>query len=337
MRILRELISEYCRTGEPVGSRTLAHLTKLGLSPATVRNALADLEESGYIAQPHTSAGRIPTDKGYRFYVNHLLRSQAINVKHRELIENQIQETGGNFQDLLLLTTELLARFSHNVALAVGPDQEKMTLENIEFVKISSKKILAIVVTQGGVVTNKVIDLEESLLQEELTRIANYLKSEFAGQTLPAIRARLLDLRRQEQIQYDILLQRAILLSEKTLQNHGERDRIFITGTSQIINYPEFANSGMTRDLLEALEQKSKIIRILTQFIDGEGIHILIGSENEDPDLQAFSFITSAYSYQDQPIGTLAILGPKRMEYERMIPLVGHIARLVSDILSRES
>jgi heat-inducible transcriptional repressor len=337
MRILRELISHYCLTGEPVGSRTLSRKTRMRLSPATIRNVLSDLEEMGYIMQPHTSAGRIPTDKGYRFYVNHLLKNCPLNDRQKEMIEDSIHHSAGNFSDLLLLTTELLSRLSHNVAMAVVPDLNKMKLENIEFVKISSKKILAIIVTKGGVVANKVIEIEEPLLQDELTHIGNYLKTEFIGQTLPEIRRRLLDLKRQEQIHYDLLLQKAVLLSQKTLEDQPDREQIFIIGASQIVSYPEFAGTGTPRDVLEALEHKSRMIQILTGCIDGEGIHILIGSENKDPDLQEMSLISSAYQYQNQPIGTLGILGPKRMEYARMIPLVGHIARVVSDILNRDN
>lgn len=337
MRILRELIGQYCMTGEPVGSRTLSRKTRMGLSPATIRNVLSDLEEWGYIMQPHTSAGRIPTDKGYRFYVNHLLKNHSLNERQKEMIEDSIGQSAGNFRDLLLLTTELLSRLSHNVAMAVAPDMNKMKLENIEFVKINSKRILAIIVTGGGVVANKVIEIDEPLLQDELTRIGNYLKTEFVGQTLPDIRKRLVDLKRQEQIHYDLLLQKALLLSQKTLEDQPNGDQIFIIGASQIVGYPEFAGAGATRDVLEALEHKSRMIQILTECIEGEGIHILIGSENKDPELQEMSLISTAYQYQNQPIGTLGILGPKRMEYSRMIPLVDHIARVVTNILNRDN
>lgn len=335
MKILRELITEYCLTGEPVGSRTLSRRSRLNLSPATIRNVLSDLEEMGYIMQPHTSAGRIPTDKGYRFFVNYLLKTYSLNDRQKEMIEEKILHSRGNFQDVLFLTTELLSRLSHSVALAVTPDLNKMMLENIDLVKISSKRVLAIIVTRGGVVTNKVIEIEEALTQDELAQIGNYLKTEFVGMSLPEIRSRLLELKRQEQIKYDLMLQRAVLFSQMTLEDPTDRDQIFITGASQIVNYPEFASGAFTKDVLAALEQKSRMVEILTECIDGEGIHILIGSENKDPNLQELSLISSAYRYQDQPIGTLGILGPKRMEYARLIPLVDHIARVVSDILTR--
>jgi heat-inducible transcriptional repressor len=332
-KILRELISLYCQTGEPVGSRTLSKRTKLSLSPATIRNVLADLEESGYILQPHTSAGRVPTDKGYRFFVNHLLRNPQLNSVQKEMIQKHITNTPGHFEELLVLTTQLLSRLSHNVALAVAPNLEKMILENVDFVAISPSRILAILVTKGGVVSNKVIEMEEPVGHDELVQIANYIRTEFCGQTLPGIRRRILKTMRQEQIQYDNLLRRAMILSQKSLEAPAG-DQLYVIGASQLVNYPEFSDLSRTREILEALEQKSKILHILTECIEGEGIHILIGSENRDLGVDGLTLISSAYRYQDEPIGTLGILGPTRMEYGRIIPLVDHIAKVVSEILS---
>lgn len=337
-RILKELVSLYCLTGEPVGSRTLSKKTKLGLSPATIRNVLADLEQMGYIAQPHTSAGRVPTDQGYRFYVNHLMRNYDLNSSQKEMIESQMQRRGGDLQNLLLLTTELMSHLSHSIALAVTPNLEKLVLENIEFVQINSCRVLTIVITRGGVVTNKVIDLDEPLTQAELTRIANYIKSEFNSQTLPTIRKRILDLMKQEQSQYDQLIKRAMVLGQKIVEaTAAETENLVVTGAAQLVHYPEFANIQATRGILEALEEKSKIVRILTEFIEGEGIHIVIGSETGDPELKGLSLISSPYRYQNEAVGTLGILGPTRMEYGRVVPLVEHIAKVVSNILSREN
>lgn len=336
-RILKELVSLYCLTGEPVGSRTLSKKTKLGLSPATIRNVLADLEQLGYISQPHTSAGRVPTDRGYRFYVNHLMRNYDLNTSQKEMIESQIQHQGGDLQNLLLLTTELMSHLSHSIALAVTPNLEKLVLENIEFVQINSCRVLTIVICRGGVVTNKVIDLDEPLTQADLTRIANYIKSEFNSQSLPTIRKRILDLMKQEQSQYDQLIKRAMILSRKILEATADTENLVVTGAAQLVHYPEFANIQATRGILEALEEKSKIVRILTKFIEGEGIHIVIGSETGDPELKGLSLISSPYRYHDEAVGTLGVLGPTRMEYGRVVPLVEHIAKVVSNILSREN
>lgn len=336
-RILKELVSLYCNTGEPVGSRTLSKKTKLGLSPATIRNVLADLEQLGYIAQPHTSAGRVPTDQGYRFYVNYLMKNHDLNSSQKELIETQMQQRGGDLQNLLLLTTELMSHLSHSIALAVTPNLEKLVLENIDFVQINSCRVLAIVITRGGVVSNKIIELDEPLTQADLTRIANYIKSEFTAQTLPSIRKRILDLMKQEQTQYDQLIKKAMMLGQKIIEATVDTENLVVTGAAQLVHYPEFANIQATKNILEALEEKSKIVRILTQFIEGEGIHIVIGSENGNPELKGLSLISSPYRYRDEAVGTLGILGPNRMEYGRVVPLVEHIAKVVSSILSREN
>ncbi len=336
-RILKELISLYCITGEPVGSRTLSKKTKLVLSPATIRNVLADLEQMGYIAQPHTSAGRVPTDQGYRFYVNYLMKNHNLNSSQKELIETQMQQRGGDLQNLLLLTTELMSHLSHSIALAVTPNLEKLVLENIDFVQINSCRVLAIVITRQGVVSNKIIELDEPLTQADLTRIANYIKSEFNSQTLPSIRKRILDLMKQEQTQYDQLIKKAMMLGRKIVEATVDTENLVVTGAAQLVHYPEFANIQATKNILEALEEKSKIVRILTQFIEGEGIHIVIGSENGNPELKGLSLISSPYRYRDEAVGTLGILGPTRMEYGRVVPLVEHIAKVVSSILSREN
>jgi heat-inducible transcriptional repressor len=289
----------------------------------------------GYISQPHTSAGRVPTDKGYRFYVNHLIKNQSLNSSLKDLIQTQFENRSGDLQDLLLLTTELMSHLSHSIALAVTPNLEKMVLENIDFVKVNSTRVLAILITAGGVVSNKVIDLEDPITQEELTGIANYIKSEFAAQTLPAIRSRILEMMKRDQTQFDQLIKRAMVLSQKMLEAATAREDLYITGASQIVQYPEFSNVRTTGHILEALEEKSKIVRILTQCIEGEGIHIVIGSENQHPDLKGLTLISSPYKYFDQPVGTLGVLGPTRMEYARVIPLVDHIATVVSNILSK--
>jgi heat-inducible transcriptional repressor len=334
-KILRELISIYCNTGEPVGSRTLSKKGKMELSPATIRNVLSDLETMGYITQPHTSAGRVPTDKGYRFFVNNLLRSQDLNALQKEWIENRIQPSSGDFEKILLLTTELLASLSHHVALAVAPNLDKMILQNIDFIHVNDHRILAVTITKGGLVTNKIIEMEESFNQEELTRISNYIKSEFCGRTLPSIRSQIMHLMKQEQIQYDMMMKKAVLLSKKTLAPSTEPEQLFVIGASQIVNYPEFSNIANARELLEALEEKSKILRLLTECIEGDGTHIFIGSENKDVELKGLTLISSPYKYQEQSVGTLGILGPTRMEYGRVIPLVDHIAKVVSNILTR--
>ena len=336
-RILKELISHYCITGEPVGSRTLSKKIKLGLSPATIRNVLSDLEQMGFISQPHTSAGRIPTDQGYRFYVKYLMKNQNLNSSQREMIEAQMQQRGGDLQNLLLLTTELMSHLSHSIALAMTPNLQKLVLENIDFVLINSCRVLAILITKGGVVSNKIIELEEPVTQAELTRIANYIRNEFSTQTLPSIRKRILDLMKQEQTQFDQIVKKAMILGKKMLDSTIADENLVVTGASQLVYYPEFANIHATRNILEALEEKSKIVRILTQCIEGEGIHIVIGSESRNPELKGLSLISAAYKYYDEAVGTVGILGPTRMEYGRMIPLVDHIAKVVSSILSKEN
>lgn len=305
------------------------------LSPATIRNVLSDLEEMGYIQQPHTSAGRVPTDKGYRFYVNTLMRNHVLNTGERLMIETAIHESAGNVQGLLNLTTNLLAHLSRQIALAVAPSMDKVVLENIDFVPINSTRVLAVLVIRGGVVSNKILEMDEPASAEELVRIANYIRSKFYGMSLPSIRSRLLELMKQEQTQYDLLLKKAAQLGQKML-DHTEAEQLYVNGASQVVSYPEFSDANKTRELLEALEEKSKIVRILTQCIEGEGIHILIGEENHT-DLEDMSLISSPYKCGDQSAGSLAILGPTRMEYARIVPLVDHIAKVVSSILSKEN
>ncbi len=303
--ILKAVIRNYIDTGEPVGSRTIAKLHPEGLSPATVRNIMADLEEAGYLTHPHTSAGRVPTDRGYRYYVDSLLAGTELHRSDREKV------------------AEVLRR-------------PASLLRHIEFVALGPRRILAILVDRSGVIHNRIAEMSEDFTQEELDRIGRYLVVEFQGKTLTEIRAGLLDRMRQEKAAFDTLLSRAIALGNQVLQAPEEKDekQVYLRGTPNILQQPEFADMDEMRRLFETFEAKGKLVKILDEVMALDGLRVVIGSEHPDPDLAHISLIASPYRVADRIGGSLGILGPTRMEYARAIALVDYISKLFSRILT---
>ncbi len=332
--ILKAVIRSYISTGEPVGSRTIAKLYPEGLSSATIRNIMADLEEAGYLMQPHASAGRVPTDRGYRYYVDTLLTGTELPRSDRIKVEEALSHPESLPQAMEEIS-RLLSRLSNQVGFVVSPDHNRAILRHIEFVSLGPNRILAIMVDQAGVIHNRIAQTSEDLPQDELDRIGRYLVSEFRGQSLMEIRGTLLKMMRQEKATFDTLLARAITLGNQFLQAEQEADKqVYVQGTANILQQPNFANIEEMRRIVETVEAKGKLVKILDEVIESEGLRVVIGSEHPDPNLAHLSLITSPYTVADQPAGTLGILGPTRMEYAKAIALVDYISKFLSRILT---
>jgi heat-inducible transcriptional repressor len=336
--ILSAIISEHLFTGEPVGSKILAEKFEntFGMSSATIRNVMSELEESGLLEQPHTSAGRIPTDKGYRFYVDNLLGVLSLSDEDLRLInmEFSLSETPDR---LMERTSQLLSALSQNIGIVVSPSLANDRLQHIEFLNLSDKRILVIMVSAPNIVHNKIIRLEETFSQEDLNRTARYLNIEFGGKSLSIIRTEILRLMHEEKTLFDKLLQTAIILCSQSIEsdNYGE---IFIDGTSNIVSKPDFANFEKLRELLKTMEEKSRLVQILNGCIikdssNQDKVQIIIGSENNTPSLQNCSLITAPYRIGNtDTIGILSVLGPTRIEYARMISIVSYISRMIEKL-----
>jgi heat-inducible transcriptional repressor len=333
--ILRRIIASYILTGEPVGSRTIARMTREGLSPASVRNVMSDLEEMGLLAQPHTSAGRVPTDLGYRYYVDALLPEGHLEPDERRLIESSLSRTGGEFSEAMEVIPKLLSRLSHQVGYLVSPRTKDAVLKHIEFVRLHDRRLLVIFVDRSGVVSHRILATDEDYSQEDLERAGRYLVGEFAGLTVKEIRSRLVGLMAEEKAALDRMIRNATTLGTRYLDAEADDRRLVLEGTTNMMKQPEFADMATMRGLLEAFEEKHRLVKLLDRCFHTSGVKVLIGSETDDPTLDSLSLVACAYRLDDRASGYLGILGPTRMEYDRAVALVDYISRLFSTLLTR--
>jgi heat-inducible transcriptional repressor len=348
--VLSAIINEHLVTGEPVGSRTIsdrfAHAS--GWSPATIRNVMAELEELGLVEQPHTSAGRVPTDKGYRYYVDHMLGearlSQADFAAINSLLGDLRGDTGGTSGHLMERTSHLLSELSDNVGIVVSPSLADNVLQHIEFVRLADNRILVILVSSSNIIQNKIVRVDDALGQEELDRTARYLNVEFNGKSLAAIRAEILELMRQEKALYDKLLQNAILLCERSLEGEeGAGGQVFVDGASNILMKPDFMDTERMRELFRTFEEKSRLVKILNECMErdsqlvGRDVQVIIGRENTTPSMRDCALITAPYRLgAGQAVGAIGVVGPMRIEYARMMAVVNYVARHIERIFWEE-
>jgi heat-inducible transcriptional repressor len=341
--MLSLLIQTHIATGEPVGSRTISGMTRERLSPATVRSIIAMLEEGGYLEQPHTSAGRIPSSKGYRVYVDQMMQQTLLSASEESAIQQvllgPLQETGfPNVDQLMSRASHLLSHFSESVGIVISPSITQDIIKHIDFVRLGDGRILVITVSRAGQVQDRLVAIDEDLTQDELNRTANYVNSNFSGMTLPAIRAELLKRLSEDKDLYDRLVQNAILIWEQALSESNPGDpEVFVEGAPKIVTNPDFGDTSLLRDLLQVFEEKSRLVKILTECLNESTLNplaIRIGAENTLPTLRGCTVITTYYGYGNQIIGTIGVVGPVRMEYARTIGAVSYVARLLEQTLS---
>jgi heat-inducible transcriptional repressor len=345
--VLAELIREHLRTGETVGSRAVSDRCAgaSGWSSATIRNVMGELEEAGLVEQPHTSAGRVPTDKGYRYFVDHLIGDARLTRNDLDAIDRTLGDsssTGGHAQGRLMeRVSHLLSELSENVGIVVSPSLSENCLQHIEFVSLSDGRILVVMVFAPNVIQNKIIRTDEPLSQDDLERTARYLNAEFGGKSLPVIRAEILRRMQAEKILYDRLLRNAVLLCERSLEGEGaEAGDVYVDGASNILSKPDFADIARLRELFRTLEEKSRLVQILGECIAaserGGGVSVLIGRELDAPSMRACALITAPYRIgAGEVAGTIGVVGPMRIEYARTMAVVNYVARRVESVLGR--
>jgi heat-inducible transcriptional repressor len=333
-RILEAVIEDYIATAEPVGSRSITRSHALALSPATVRNVMSELEEMGLLVSPHTSAGRIPTDKAYRLYVNSILEVKHIARDNREEIQRRCRLAGKDLAQVLHETSRLLSSTSSYMGVVMAPRLAANVFHQIEFVKLASRRILAIMVSQNGTVQNRLIQIEEEIVQEDLVRMANYLNGLLQGLTIAQVRERLVEEMQSEKVRYDSMMAKALSLSEQTISTDGPE--LFLEGQANILEQPEFADAGKMRDIFRAFEKKSLLLDLLDRSMQADGVQIFIGAESHLLKMEGMSLITSTYMTGKDTVGVLGVIGPTRMGYGRVIPIVDYTAKLISRLLEAE-
>jgi heat-inducible transcriptional repressor len=334
-RLLAALVREYIATGEPVPSQTLARESGIAVSSATVRNVLARLEAEGYVHQPHTSAGRVPTDRGYRVFVDLLLESRK-PTRPADRVELQLRqhaERSPLIDDLLASVSHMVSRASRHVGFAIAGTDDAV-LQRIEFVALGGSRVLVVVVSRGNQVTQKVIDAGEEFRSDELVEAANYLNTEFAGVPLLDVREAVLARLAQERTLYDQLMARALRLARSTLEELPTHQGFHVEGAASLLDAPppEGVSLPTLRALLEMMEEKERMVRLLNRYIDGPGLTVVIGGEHTAPDLRPFSLIASTTS-DGSTIRTVGIIGPMRMHYSRAISVVDGVTQAVARVL----
>jgi heat-inducible transcriptional repressor len=344
--ILATIIHEHLVSGEAVGSHIIAekfaHAT--GWSSATIRNVMGELEKAGFLEQPHTSAGRIPTDQGYRYYVDNIIDGMRVSRADLKAIEGI-----GSADDMKVRPDRLMENASHvlseiskNVGIVVWPSLAENCLQHISFLNLPDNRILVALVSSSNTVQDKVIRLKESFTQAELDRTARYLNTEFQGKSLRAIRAEIIRLMKADKALYDQLLRNAILLCEESLEGEeSAAGEVYVDGAFNILTKPEFANREKLRELFDTLEEKSRLVKILNECLSSDRISrdvkVVIGNENLSPSMKHCAVITASYRLAGDISGTLGVVGPTRIEYGRMMAVVNYLARFIERALSNQA
>jgi heat-inducible transcriptional repressor len=347
--VLGAIIKEHLVTGEAVGSRVLSDRFAhgYGWSSATIRNVMAELEEGGFVEQPHTSAGRVPTDTGYRYYVDNMIGEARLSRSDLTAIDRVFSSTGfdsASYDRIMEKASHTLSELSENVGIVVSPAIAENRLEHIEFVQLSDNRILVVLVTGSNSIHNKIIRMEENLTQEELEQTARYLNTEFSGKTLIAIRAEILELMRVEKALYDRLLRNAVLLCDMSLEGEeSSTGDVYVDGASNILTKPDFVDVDRMRELFRTLEAKSRLIEILNKCVSREqyafpgDVQVVIGREHPTSSMRNCALITAPYRIgSNESLGTLGVVGPMRIEYSRIMAMVNYMAQLIERRLSEE-
>lgn len=333
MGLLKTLVERYIQGGQPVGSRTLARDSGMNLSPATIRNVMSDLEDLGLVASPHTSSGRVPTVQGYRLFVDRLLSVKPLRHSMVEQLKHSLDVS--DQERVIDSASSLLSEVTSLAGLVMLPRRDLVILQHIEFLPLSANRVLVILVINDQEVQNRIINTERDFGADELHRVANYLNAEFAGRDLATIRQRILSSMKQTRDDMHTLMQTAVDMADHIVQTSQSGDYV-IAGETNLMNYAEMADLEKLRQLFDAFHAKRDVLHILDQSIQAEGIQIFIGEESGYSAFGECSVITKPYSVDDEVVGVLGVIGPTRMAYDRVIPIVDVTAKILGSLLSSE-
>jgi len=335
-QLLRILVEQYIRDGQPVGSRTLSRESGMSLSSATIRNVMADLEELGFVSSPHTSAGRMPTNKGYRFFVDTLLKIRPLEDEAVRVIQKGLLPQSGNSKALINQASRMLSSITQLAGVVTIPRQMHTALSQIEFLSLSDNRVLAVLVTNGREIQNRVVQLDRQYDNEELRRAANYLNHQFAGRDIKEVRTQLLQELQQTREHLNQGMLDAVHLAQKAVaqDQFNEGMEYVIAGETNLMGFAELSNVEKLRRLFEAFNQQRDILHLLDQSLGADGVQIFIGQESGYTMLDDCSIVTAPYMQDKEAVGVLAVIGPTRMAYERVIPIVDLTAKLLGSALN---
>ena len=333
LKILQAIIDDYIRTAEPVGSRTLAKKYGLGISSATIRNEMSDLEEMGFLEQPHTSAGRVPSDKAYRLYVDKLMKVRSLDQREAEYIRETYESTLDQIEQIIFHTAEILSEVTNYTSLAMAPRLSKVTIRHIQLVQVDGEFALLVIVTSSGILRDTLIRIPEGINNDYLSRVSNILNEQFRGKTidqidtedLANIRDKFLKNRKFFSSLLDILIQRF---------RESEKREVYLGGMTNIFNFPEYQDIIRAQSFLNLMEEKDLLYDILSNSTD-DGVWVSIGSENSYDELHDCSIVTATYSLEDRVLGTIGLIGPTRMEYSKTVSVMDYMGKALSRYLTK--
>ena len=331
-RILQAIINDYISSAEPVGSRTIARKYDLGVSPATIRNEMADLEMLGYLEQLHTSSGRIPSSKGYRFYVDDLLPPQPMTSHEKEVIDRWYRARVKRVEEVFQETAKIISRMTKNISLVLAPQITKAAFRCLQFLPLDSHRVIAVIMTDAGCVENKIIEMPAGAEFTDFQRMAQVINESLAGQSLDAIQQGSLKHIRDE-IMDESLYEAAMEVIRRAL-DFEKRERLYLGGTTQLLEQPEFHDVERVKEILLMLEEEQLMKDILHAHL-GEGLSVTIGHENQYSGIQDCSIITATYHLDGELLGTIAVLGPTRIEYGKSMALLNYMNSNLTEIIKR--
>lgn len=333
-QVLAGVISNYVTTAEPVGSRTISKMDGFAISSATIRNVMADLEEAGLLHQPHASAGRVPTVEGLRFYVEKVLEVRELDEQAKTLLRQTVEDPGAReVSDLLKAVSRRLSAVSQQVAVVAAPRLDHGRFRRMEFVLLKPGLALVVLVADGGVVQNRVIEVDQELRQEDLDKYTRYLNDLLRDLNLFEVKQRLAQEMAREKARFDVLTRKALKLGQIAVDQGPDSD-VYVVGQSNLLGLPEFADLQRLRLVFQAFEEKSTLLRLLEKSQAAQGVQIFIGSESEVADLDDITAVVAAYGGDNRSLGALGVIGPTRMDYSKVIPVVDYTAKLVSAMLN---
>lgn len=333
-KVLQAIIDDYVSTAEPVGSRTIARKYRLGVSPATIRNEMADLEELGYLEQPHTSAGRIPSDKGYRYYVDCLMQHRDLSPEEEEQIRLVFERKVREFESLIQMTARSLSEATHLTSLVTGPQVSKAVFKQLKLVPLTEDRALLVFVTDTGFVENKVIEVPVEVTLVELERISELLTDNLKGTSVESLRRDTLRQLQNELGRYGALLEQSLEFLVADAEN-SNRERVYLSGATHMLAQPEFRDVNKVRALFGALEQEDVVVEVLGDPSRTPNLCVTIGEEIKYREMQDCSMVSATYSVGDRTIGRIGVLGPKRMEYAKVVAVVENVTERLTNALSK--
>lgn len=331
-RVLRAVIDDYIESAEPVGSRTLARKYDLGVSPATIRNEMADLEMLGYLEQLHTSSGRIPSSKGYRFYVDGLISPKPVSDEEKERIDKWYRARVRRIEEVFQETARIISQVTKNVSLVLAPQMTQAQFRCLQFLPLDDRRVITVLMTDAGFIENKILEMPSGATFEDFQRMAKVINMRLEGHTLRTIEQHSLTEIRDE-IRDESLYEAALEIIHRALDS-SRRERLYLGGTTQMLEQPEFHDVEKVKDTLLMLEEEELMKDILHAHM-GDGLEVTIGQENEDKHFKDSSIITATYHLDGELLGTIAVLGPTRMEYAKAMSLLEYMNQNLTDVIKR--